>query len=824
MAAALAVLVAFTTTSRAQVTFQQITNGLVDYYPLTTVDYFGVTTPDLVNLRDMTLYGMGRTNIVAGSHPGIESNYVMNFSQSGGPTVIYYQSTGQNPLDGSGDFLPFINQRNATMNFWIKGNLPAGTDQRIMAECAQNGEMGPFFSLSDQPAPYLSSDGNRRLGYFIRENTTTNDPNGVTVNLMPDGTFQTPSFYYFSSQTSQYTSSNIFDGNWHMMTTVIGANGDIHCFVDGGYDPGNQSPATTDNEGNPAIVPPIAVTNTYYVTNTYPFSNPPTNNPPPGGYVHWMIPSLNVAGAATAFGGYYRNGSIAGGPPIQLSDIGYWNRTLSQAEIQFVMTNGLAGVTRNTNFLEIQNFSADFGEVGAGNTVTINWNVLGASSSPGGIVISGGIGDVSSNFTGQATVTLGKNASYTFTLRAHNGYVADQLQSITIKTLAGAPTDWNLIQRFDALFGNTSQGINGNGWVGETNDYAGLIDRFNVVTVNSNKVLSPRSGYLVDTNSVPFRYDTPGAFAYGLLNSWGIEPFQMRTLFFRFSLRDPGSLAAAYHIYSGLDFKLGLTDYRFLPFPLAGANPPNNLNGGPGIHISRYDPIGYGQVPFDLLADNYSGSNIINSYSYLADATNGSASGLQLNVNYMAWLDVSNDNTHLVINPGVTTNTANEPVFGLWLQAQGQAAPVQLFSGYGGDRDWNTGGCWQCVPSTYLDRIFLSVGTENFTNGDYGAFFETNNMIVLDDFYLSTNGYNHTIPRLFQIASIARAATNATINWYSLGSLFQTNTYSVQRKFNLTDPTWTTLTNGLPSGGDFTSYTDKTVGSAPTAFYRITWP
>jgi hypothetical protein len=41
---------------------------------------------------------------------------------------------------------------------------------------------------------------------------------------------------------------------------------------------------------------------------------------------------------------------------------------------------------------------------------------------------------------------------------------------------------------------------------------------------------------------------------------------------------------------------------------------------------------------------------------------------------------------------------------------------------------------------------------------------------------------------------------------------------------NLTDPVWTTLTNGLPSGGDFTSYTDKTVGSAPTAFYQITWP
>jgi hypothetical protein len=596
--------------------------------------------------------------------------------------------------------------------------------------------------------------------------------------------------------------------------------------VDASYDPGNQSTATTDNEGNPAIVPSIAVTNTYYNTNSYP-ANGETNNQTPGFYVHWMIPELNLAGAATAFGGFARNGFLGTGPAIQLSDIGYWDRTLSQAEIQFVMTNGVAGVPLNQNIIIIQYFYADFGEVGKGNNVTIHWNVQGASSSSGGIVISGGIGDVSSTPAGQATVTLGRNSSYTFTLRAHNGSVADQQQSITIKTLAGAPSDWNLIQRFDGLFGNTSQGINGNGWVSLPGDYLGGLDRFNVVTVNGNKVLSPRSGYLADSNSVPFRYDTPGAVSYGMLNNLTIPPYEMHTLFFRFSLRDPGSLAAAYHIYSGLDFKLGLTDFGFATGPLAGADPPNNYTAGPGIHISRYDPIGYMPVPFDLEADNYNGSSVANSYSYVADTTNGSASGLQMNVNYMAWLDVSNDNTmqNIIYGNPTVTNTINEPVFGFWLQAQGQAAPVQLFSGYGGDRDYSPAyGCGLCGPQPYLNKIYVSVGTESFTNGDYGAFFETNNMIVLDDFYLSTNGYDHTIPRLFNITSVVRNPTNAIINWESLGSLFQTNTYSVQRTFALNPASWVTLTNGVPSGGDFTSYSDNTIGSSPTAFYRITWP
>jgi hypothetical protein len=816
----LGLLVLQTAPCHAQVTASQITNGLVSYYPLDQL-VPGTTnqTPDLIYRRDFTMclgqvftYMNGPAYIVAGSHPGMgDSTAVMNLSQSPAITVMVYQGTGQNPLDGSGDFLPFINQRGATMNFWIKGNLPSAQQQHVMAECVQNGDGPPFFSLSSQPGTKTS------LGYFLRADTPLPDPNGVNAFLMPDGTWELPVLGNGGNiwiPAASYCTNRIFDNSWHMLTTIIETNGDLHVFVDGNYDPGANS--STDNEGNLAMGSSIGYTNWYYTTNNYPLVNPPTTNPPPNGFVRWMIGGLNLAGATTAFGGFARNGGLAGGPPIQLSDIGFWNRPLTTNEIRFVMTNGISGLQLNSNGIGIVTFSADFREVGRNHGVQINWNVTGANTTPGGIVISG-IGDVSSTPAGSVIVPLANKSSYTFTLTAHKGHVIDKQATVLVYTLAGVPTDWNLIQRFDGLFSNTPQGINGNGWVGLTGNYAGNLDRFNVVTVNNNKVLSPKSGYLPDTNSVPFRYDTPGALAYGVLNGLTFSEHQARTLFFRFSLRDPATLAAAYNLYSGLDFKLGLTDYGFATGPLAGANPPDNYTAGPGIHVSRYDPTGYTPVPFDLEADNYNGS-VVNSYSYIADTTNGSTSGLQMNVNYMAWLDVSN----ISAEEGYTHVVTNGAVYGLWLQAQGQAAPVQLFSGYSGDRLWIHQS--NDNPEAFLNKIFVSVGTESFTNGDYGAFFETNNMIVLDDFYLSTNGYDHTIPRLLAIQSVTRGFNYATVSWYSLGSLFQINTYTVQRTLSLNPASWTTLTNGLPSGGDFTSYTDTTVGNAPMAYYRITWP
>jgi hypothetical protein len=835
----LAALAAFITTGHAQ-SVQQLTNGLVDYYPLNTVfasvtTNLGVvstnyTTPDLISRRDMTMYRMNSANVVADSHPGIEpAGQVMNMNQSGGnATFIYYQTTGQNATNGSGDFLPFINQRNATMNFWFKGTNTTANEYRVMAETDNGGgDNNPFFSISDT--------GTAPARFFLRGAGTGTDPNGVTCYVLEDGTYELPAPYYTWQQPNEYTTSNLYDNSWHMLTVTIAANGDVHTFVDGAPDPGTPGtspagPANLDNEGNQSISPPIYVTNFYYTTNIYPAFG--VSNPPPNGYVDWFLPKVAHTGV-TVFGGFLRNGTFAAGLPGNMSDIGFWNRVLATNEVQFLATNGfntngVFALSLNTNAI-VASLSADFGEVGQKHTVTVHWSVTGANNTPGGVVITG-IGDVSSSPSGSATVTLGNNASYTYTLTAHNGVVADVVKSVSVVTLNGVPSNWNLIQRFDGLFANTTAGINGNGWIGLQGIFSGGLDRFNVVTVNGNKVLSPKSDYNPDVANSPVGWDSRGALAYGFLNGLTIPPYQQNTLFFRFSVAAPTPIVATNaqlvvtNLYSGLDFAVGVSDFGFATGPLGGSQPPGGGGTvGPGFHILQFDSTGgYQPQPWDLTADDYNGTSVTNSYDYLT-AASGSPSGLATNVTYYCWLDISNDNTMQNISGGVT-NTINEPLYSLWIQKQGDPSRTLLFSGYHGDRNYATAGQNSDNPTPFLNKVFVSVATENVANNDSGSFFATNNMILSDDFYLSTNGLASSIPRLFNLTSIVRGATNATINWESLGSMFQLNTYSVQRTFSLSSPSWVTLTNGLPSGGDFTSFTDNTVGSATVAFYRISWP
>jgi hypothetical protein len=819
-------------TSQAQ-TFQSVTNGLVDYYPLNST-LAGTTnvTPDLISRRDLKMTAtLSPANFVSGSHSGMgDSVNVANLNQSGGPTIMYYQSTGQNTLTGGGDFLPFINQRGATMNFWINAAYTGANDARLMAECANNGDNNPFFSLGQ------NAGNTGGVLEFLRENAQTVDPlDGITpVNQLPDGTYQKPSAYYINAESTQYTTNIVYNGNWHMFTYEIETNGDCHVYVDGIYDSGNQTTAVVDNEGNPAFAAPLSVTNTYYTTNNYPFAPGTTNGGPGLPYVHWVVPGLNLAGPATAWGGFLRNGSFGGGAPIQLSDIGYWNRTLTPAEIQFVMTNGLPGLTLNTNIISINSFAAGINEIGQGGTVNLSWNITGVSSTPGSIAISG-LGDVSYlGPVGSTNITLPANQTYTFTLTAHNGLVADVQASTSVKVLQGVPTSWNLIQRWDGLFTPTTQGPNANGVVSLLGNYAGALDRFNVVTVNGNEALSPKSGYLAD-NASAIGYDSRGALTWANLNNLTIPPQQVNTVFFRFSLTTPPAVNnGATALYSGMDLGIGVTDFGFATGPLGGAQPPGGQLVGPGIKIVNYDASGnYGVVPYDLEAANYTNGaaggtadGYAQGYDYLTDTANGNTNGLMTNVNYYCWLDVSNDNTHGVVN-GTITNTFQEARFSFWIQAQGASSRTLLFSNFYGNRDYSQNGFNSDNMSPYLNKVFASIGTEAIQNGDNGAFIGTNNvnMVLLDDIYLSANGYNGTIPRLFNLTAISQAANgNVTIKWESLGSLFQTNTYSVQRKININDASWTTLTSGLPSGGDFTSYTDTTVSPNIHAFYRITWP
>jgi len=210
--------------------------------------------------------------------------------------------------------------------------------------------------------------------------------------------------------------------------------------------------------------------------------------------------------------------------------------------------------------------------------------------------------------------------------------------------------------------------------------------------------------------------------------------------------------------------------------------------------------------------------NTAGSFSYIDSMD---PNGLRTNVNYFVWMDILDRNTHAATNPGVSTNTVNQAIYSVWLQKQGDPTRTLLFSGFHGNRDYVNYNPVFDFPTPYLSQLFLNIGGESLVYNRDGAYFATN-MIAVDDFYLTKNGFNGSIPKLLQLSSIVRSENNVTITWYSLGSLFQTNTYTVQRKISLNDPDWITIATGVPSGGDSTSFVD-TPGS-DSAFYRILWP
>ncbi|HYG21334.1 MAG TPA: hypothetical protein VEH04_01035 [Verrucomicrobiae bacterium] len=812
LAAALAASCALVASSHGQVTFQQATNGLVAFYPLDFLNPDGASTPDLLGRRDLLLSpATSAANIIASTRPGNAVSNCFNLTQSPGATVLYYPSTGMDALTGEGDFLPLANQRTYTMNMWIKLDGAASpVDRRFFGEADNTGaQNGPLWLIGVRNADGVPAS---RAYFLLRDNTA-----GATQVTLEDGTFQTPTIGQ-RVQGSHNTSLPVLDGSWRMLTLTRDTNGSYNVYVDGVLDTGPAQDGTqqVDFYGNPAVLPYVYTTNAYYTTNVYPSAG--VSNPPPRGYVSWVFPGMYKTGS-TAFGGFKRGG-ITAGAPCQIDDVAMWNRALSPEEIQFVMTNGLPGLPFNTNVINIVSFTASFAEVASGDQVTLSWNLQGVSTAPGSIVITG-VGDVSAlGLIGSTNIVLTGNQTYNFTLTAHNGFVTDKSASVSVRSFPGVKADWHLVQRFDGLFSDTVNGISGNGWVSAQSDFAGNKDRWNVVTLNTgggtNKVLTPRSGY--DLNAAgTLGFNTRGALSYARLNTLTMEPGDSSTLFFRFSLREPGPVQG---LTSDLDAAIGLTDANLIG-PLVGTGGIAGAgNVGPFISIVRDGGQQFAGGPFDLRAQDYGGAGVTNNYSYIASVN---PNGLETNVNYYVWMDIQNRNTRAFTNQDTTTMTIDEPLFSVWLQKQGETTRTLLFTNFQGNRDYIGFNQVTDNPTPFLDKMFVSIADEDFNTGVAGAYFATN-MIAVDDFYLSRNGFSGSIPKLFDLTSIVRNPSGVTIRWNSLGSMFGLNTYSVQRKLSLTEPAWTTVATGVASGGDVTTYNDGTIGASDTGYYRLVWP
>jgi hypothetical protein len=828
MAAVVAALAAFVNTGQAQVTLSQVTNGLVSWYPLDFVVTNGATisTFDYVSARDMTLFNLNGTHVIASTRPSGDPTTVsncLNFDQQAsgvGNTIMYYQSKGQGGLplngSGSGDFLPFCNQINATMSFWIKCTANTGVnaynDKRFFGEADDgNGVNAPLFLFGTSSGGGLPTD--RQAHFLFRQDTS-----GSPTTSMVDGTFQTPNFNILWGQGGSFTSNSLLDGNWHLYTMTIDSNRVIDIFIDGVRDPGPPGPTFTDLYGNPTYGPAVPMTNEFYTTNIYPAAG--VSNPPPNGFVRWVFNGMFTKGV-TAFGGFRRNGGNTGGFPMLYDDIGFWNRRLTLEEIEFVYTNGIKDIPI-VRPLSINSFAADFPQIGLGDSVRLSWNLTGANTNAGGIVISG-VGDVSGmGQVGSTNVTL-TGSQQTFTMIAQ-GLGGPKTNSVTVTTFAGVSSQWHLVERLDGTYANTEGGINTNNWISAGSDFSGSFDKWNVQTITNsggeNKVLTPRTGYNPNVNAAS-GFESRGALAYARLGGLTMSPGQSNTLFFRFSLRETETYSPG--VFSDIDFGIGLSDYNFIG-PSAGLGFYGGTGGGLGPYMSILRATTFAGGPFDLFAPDTADASDTNTAAQFSYVASVDPNGLQTNVNYMVWMDVINRNTHAEPDGLGGTNTVQQALYSVWLQRQGDPNRVLLFTNFHGNRNYVGFNPVNDTPVPFLDRVFLNIGSESLAGGAAGSYITTN-MIAVDDIYMSKTGFASTVPRLFDLTSIVRGPTSVTITWNSLGSLHGTNTYSVQRKLgSLNDPTWTTVAAGLPSGGATTTYIDSSVGANDAAFYRIVWP
>jgi hypothetical protein len=241
------------------------------------------------------------------------------------------------------------------------------------------------------------------------------------------------------------------------------------------------------------------------------------------------------------------------------------------------------------------------------------------------------------------------------------------------------------------------------------------------------------------------------------------------------------------------------------------------------IQLTRAD----GASPIDLQSFNGPAASLGN-YSYLSDSVNGDPAGLKKSTVYNVWIDMAVG--PVIVNTNSTPPQTNQTVYSVYIATNGAPSRAELFTNFTSDADYINFDPTAGIPGTNYDRIFITHD---------GTYFGTNN-VLLDDFYISTNGFNSTVPvaaSTFNPSSpitiaLLGGGTNllytpgsppsVTLTWKDTGC----GPYTVLRKLSLTDPGWTTVQSAIAnSGGPTTSYTDLSLTAADTnAFYRITSP
>ncbi|MCI0744505.1 MAG: LamG domain-containing protein [Verrucomicrobia subdivision 3 bacterium] len=265
------------------------------------------------------------------------------------------------------------------------------------------------------------------------------------------------------------------------------------------------------------------------------------------------------------------------------------------------------------------------------------------------------------------------------------------------------------------------------------------------------------------------------------LNSLALNEGQSATLFFRLSVEDP---------VSTIGITLGLTE-RPIRFngDFAG-------NIGPYIRIDRTA----GAAMASISARNGVGA----AYSLAPDA-------IEAGKVYNVWIDA--ENRPFDVAGGVQMGGDRYSVH----LAQEGGPRTTLFSDFTADRDAVNIDPALGTPGTNLIYIFFSALDAN----------QGTNKLLFDDFYVSSSGFNSTVPspaRSFRVPiRMTNLAFDALAGFSFSWNAIAGKTYTINRKVALNDP-WFPLEIDYPAGGavgDTATYTDLDAVFGGPGFYQV---
>ncbi|HXG46357.1 MAG TPA: LamG domain-containing protein [Methylomirabilota bacterium] len=482
---------------------------------------------------------------------------------------------------------------------------------------------------------------------------------------------------------------------------------------------------------------------------------------------------------ATSIGGILRASAAAWSTAL-IDEVALWKRALSQEEIQELRNDGVPRVIRRRLPLQIRSFTADQPTVVQGDRVVLAWD----ASADAALAIAPGIGDVTavSQF-GVGTTSVVVSADTTFTLTATRASESTNRQ-VSVKTVSGVAAGWRIIENFEFLPPGHIGGRNY--WQNALSSISGALNPANVVDTEAGNQFLGFSGENV--------------LAGRALNSMTIPEGQTATLFLRFYIFPETDTGGR----SDIDINLGLTEKG-----LRDVQDFRGGNNGPSVRLFRQ-----GGGPINLTANNgVNGAN--GTYSFIADSVNNpSGAGLEPGKVYNLWMDVENRSFGVV--GGVQTGG---DLYSVHLQKEGDPARLTLFEGYVSDRDAVNIDVVLGAPGTSLTHLFMCANNQVLP--------QQANKVRFDDFFLSTGGFNATVPTpagSFQtpirIHSIQYdASMGFTFRWNAIPG----KTYTINRKLALQDA-WTPAVSEYPFGGALDStveFLDIDAPFYPSAFYQV---